>query len=57
VTTVEGVDEHLRIEIEEFNRIQSKGIMGRVPEIEAKVTDLKNLKEFMIEKELTDKVL
>ena len=31
--------------------------MGRVPIVEAKVTDLKNLKELMIEKELTDKVL
>jgi len=57
VTTVEGIEEHLKIEIEEFNRIQSQGIMGRVPTIQAKVTDLKNLKELLIEKELTDKVL
>jgi hypothetical protein len=57
VTTVEGVEEHLKIEIEEFNRLQCQGIMGRVPQVQAKVNDLKNLKELMIEKELTDKVL
>jgi hypothetical protein len=50
VTTVEGVEEHLRIEIEEINRIQCQGIMGRVPLIQAKITDLKNLKELIIEK-------
>jgi hypothetical protein len=33
VTNVEGVEEHLKIEIEEFNRLQSQGIMGRVPTI------------------------
>ena len=48
MTTVEGVDEHLSIEIDEFNRIKSQGILGRVPIVEAKVADLKNLKEFMI---------
>jgi hypothetical protein len=48
VTTVEGVEEHLNIEIEEFNRIQSQSIMGRVPIVQAKVNDLKNLKELMI---------
>jgi hypothetical protein len=31
--------------------------MGRVPIVQTKVEDLKNLKELMIEKELTDKVL
>jgi hypothetical protein len=57
VTNGDGVEEHLKIEIEEFNRLHSQGIMGRVPTVLAKVTDLKNLKEFYIEKELTDKVL
>jgi hypothetical protein len=30
---VEDVDENLKIEIEEFNRIQRLGIMGRVPTV------------------------
>lgn len=33
VTTLEGVEEHLTIELEDFNRQQSQGIMGRVPQI------------------------
>lgn len=57
VATVNEVDEHLTIELEEFNRLHSHNIMGRVPQVQAKVNDLRKLKDFMIEKELTDKIL
>jgi hypothetical protein len=52
---MEEVEELLKIEIEKFNRLQSQGIFN--PAVKAKVTDLKKMKELMIEKELTEKVL
>ena len=51
------MQEHLSRELEEFNHLHSQGIMGRVPPVQAKVNDLKNLIELMIEKELNDKIL
>jgi hypothetical protein len=54
---VEGVDEYITIERQELERIQSQGIMGRVPRVEANLADLEQLKAYMLEKELTDKIL
>ena len=57
MTNVEDVDVLLKFEIEWLNHIQSQGIMGSVPQAQAKVNDLKNLKELMVQKEITDKIL
>jgi hypothetical protein len=57
VASIEDVQGHLAIELEKFNSTESQGILSSVPQVQAKVADLKNLIEIMNEKELTEKAL